>query len=74
MKSRIGQKLNKANQAPAARVSEKGEDVGEGWGVVKSNGSCWWGNNNHWLRSKRKQQQRCGHRHTDMTTKLLRPP
>ena len=32
MKSRIGQKLNKANQAPAARVSEKGEDVGEGWG------------------------------------------
>ena len=32
MKSRIGQKLNKANQAPAARASKKGEDMSEGGG------------------------------------------
>ena len=40
MKSRIGRKLNKANQATAAKASEKGEDMGEGLGGgggVKSN-------------------------------------
>lgn len=30
MKSRVCQKLNKANQATAARASEKGEDMSEG--------------------------------------------
>ena len=33
MKSRIGQKLNKADQATAAKASEKGEDMSEGSGV-----------------------------------------
>ena len=50
-----------------------GRGVGGGGGV-KSNWSFWWGTNNHWLRSKSQQQQRCGHRHTDRTTKWLRPP
>ena len=50
-----------------------GRGVGGGGGV-KYNWSFWWGTNNHWLRSKSQQQQRCGHRHTDRTTKWLRPP